>query len=134
MADNLSDYAENALVAHSVGKAAFTLPSVYLALFTVTPTDVAASGTEVSTAGTAYARQSVPAASWGAASAGAITTVADVLFAVATGAYGTVVAIALFDAVTGGNMIWYGPLTVSKAIASGEQFKMPAGQLTASLA
>lgn len=133
MADNLSDYAENALVAHSVGKAAYTLPSVYLALLTAAPSDTGG-GTEVTTAGTAYARQSVPASSWAAASGGAISTSADVLFPVATAAYGTVTHIGLYDAATAGNLIWYGPLTVSKAIASGEQFKMPAGQLTASLA
>lgn len=131
MADNLTDFLESALVAHSVGKAAYTMPTVYLALFTAAPSDTGG-GTEVT--GGAYARVQVPAASWAAASGGSITTSADVNFPTATASWGTVTHIALFDALTVGNMLWYGPLTTPKAIGSGDQFKMPAGQLTASLA
>lgn len=134
MADNLSDYAENALLAHSVGKAAFAAPTVYLALFTTATTD-AGGGTEVpTTGGTLYARQQVPAASWAAASGGSIATSADVNFPAAGVSWGTITHIALFDAASGGNMIWHGPLSASKAIGAGDVFRMASGQLTATLA
>lgn len=109
------------------------MPTVYLALFTAAPTD-AGGGTEVTTAGSAYARQQVPAGSWAAPSGGSIVTSADVNFPAATSAWGTITHIALFDAATGGNMIWYGPLAVAKAIGTGDIFRMAAGQLSASLA
>lgn len=134
MADNLSDYAENALLAHSVGKAALTSPTVYLALFTTATTD-AGGGTEVpTTGGTLYARQQVPAGSWASAAGGSIATSADVNFPTAGASWGTITHVALFDAVSGGNMIWHGPLSVSKVIGAGDIFRMASGQLTLTLA
>lgn len=134
MADNLSDYAENALVAHSVGKTPLAAPTVYLALFTTATTDLGG-GTEVPTAGgTLYVRQQVPAASWAAPAGGAISTSADINFPAAGVSWGTITHAALFDAVSAGNMVWHGPLSVPKAIGAGDIFRMAAGQLTAALA
>jgi hypothetical protein len=131
MADNLSDYAENALLDHSVNDGAMTVPGCFLALFTAAPSD-SGGGTEVS--GGSYARQSVPAASWAAASGGSKTTSADVNFPTASASWGTITHIGLFDAVTAGNLLWHGPLTASKAIGSGDVFRMASGQLTLTLA
>lgn len=133
MADNLSDYLENALLNHSTGKSALTMPSVYLALFTTATTD-AGGGTEVSTSGSAYARQNIPAGSWASASGGSTSTSADVNFPTATASWGTITHVALFDAATAGNMLWHGPLSASKAIGSGDVFRMASGQLTLTLA
>lgn len=132
MADNLSDYLENALLDHSVGDGAFTSPTgVYLALFTTATTD-AGGGTEVS--GGSYARQQITAANWAAASGGSKTTTIDVNFPTASGSWGTITNIAIYDAVTTGNMLWHGTLSASKAIGSGDVFRMAAGQLTLTLA
>jgi hypothetical protein len=46
MANNMSDYAENKVLELLVGKTAFSTPTAYLALYTVTPTD-AGGGTQV---------------------------------------------------------------------------------------
>ena len=132
MADNLSDFAENGLLDLSVNDGAWPgAAACYLALFT-TATDDAAGGTEVS--GNAYARMTVPAGSWAAASGGSKSTSADVNFVAASGSWGTITHVALYDAVTAGNRIWHGALTASKAIGTGDVFRMASGQLTLTLA
>lgn len=63
--------------------------------------------------GGSYARQEVTA-KLGASSGGAVTTTADVEFATMPGV--TVVAVSLWDAVSGGNCLWTGHLTGTSAI------------------
>jgi hypothetical protein len=132
MAGNLSNYAELAILEHSVGKTSWTKPSCYVALYTVAPTD-SSSGTEVSSSGTAYTRQQLLNTDWASASSGSITTASDVTFPTATASWGTVVAAAIVDASSSGNIIWYGTLTSNKTVDSGDTFKITAGNLTLSL-
>lgn len=129
MAGNLSDYAEKKILDHTLGVAAFTMPStIYLALFTANPTD-AGTGAEVS--GGAYVRKAITFSA--AASPGGTTSnSADVLFPAATTAY-TVTHIGLYDALSAGNLLWHGPLTASQAVAIGNEFKMGATKLSISL-
>lgn len=121
----MSDYLENAIGNAVLRNIAFTSPAtVYVALFTAAPAD-AGGGTEVSGGG--YARQAV---TFGAPSNGVFTNSADVVFPTATANWGTIVAFALFDAPTAGNMLIYGNLSASKTVNSGDQFRFPAGQLS----
>ncbi len=123
-----SDYLENKVMLHVFGGTAYTAPStLYLALYTVAPTDTGG-GTEVS--GTAYARQTV-----------AFTVTNDtasntsaVEFPTAGSSWGTIVAVGVFDQLTSGNLLAYGNLTASKTIASGDVFRVPAGDLDITLA
>ena len=101
----------------------------YLALFTSNPADDA-SGTEVSTSGTAYARQSATFT----VSGDTASNSAAIEFPTATASFGTVSHVAVFDASTGGNMIAYAALTASKAIATGDVFRVPSGDLDITLA
>lgn len=127
----MTDYLEKKLLDHSLGVLSYTMPStVYLALFTSDPTDTGVAGTEVS--GNAYARQPI-AFSATTSGTGATSNSADVLFPSATGSWGTVTHIGLMDAVTAGNMLWYGQLTTSKAVGTSDQFKMGATKLALSL-
>jgi hypothetical protein len=133
MAGSMTDYLENKILEHSLGKTSFSMPAgCYIALFTASPTD-AGGGTEVSTASTGYARQQVLAAGWGSATGGSITNAADITFPVATASWNTITAIGIFDAVSGGNMLWWGTLGTSKAIAQNDQFKIAASNLTITL-
>jgi hypothetical protein len=127
VAGNISNYLENKLLDHSLGTTTFTKPTVYIALYTVTPTD-ADSGTEVT--GGSYARQT---AAFDAAAGGATQNSADITFPQATADWGTIVAIGIRDALTTGNLLWWGPLTVSKTVSNGDTFKIPAGDLDVSL-
>lgn len=129
MANNLSDYVENKLLDHIVGKTSFTMPTTYLALFTVAPTD-STGGTEVT--GGSYARVAT-AGKWAAASGGQNATSADISFPEATASWGTVVAVAIMDASTLGNILWYGTLTTSKTVDIGDTLTFVAGDLTTAL-
>jgi hypothetical protein len=131
MANNLTDYLENSLLGHLTGKAAWTAPTnTYLALFTVEPTDEGG-GTEVE--GTKYARRKL---TWGSASEGAIATSAETRFPAegnAESEWGTVVAVAIFDAVEEGEMLVYGPLSSPVTIKNGDFYRITSGGLTLTL-
>lgn len=136
MAGNLSDYAEGKILEHSVGKTAWSLPTVYVALYTTTPGDAtsAANTGEVSTSSTGYARQAVPGSSWGSASGGQIQNSAVISFPQATGSWGQVNGVALVDGASGGsNIIWYGALTTPKTVTNGDTFQFQANALTLTL-
>ena len=94
----------------------------YIALYTVAPTD-GGGGTEIS--GDAYVREAAAMSVTGdnATNTGAIE------WPTATGTWGTIVAVGVFDASSAGNLIAYGNLTVSKTITSGDVFRIPAGDL-----
>ena len=94
----------------------------YIALYTVAPTD-GGGGTEIS--GNAYVREAVAMSVTGdnATNTGAVE------WPTATGTWGTIVAVGVFDALSAGNLIAYGNLTVSKTITSGDVFRIPAGDL-----
>lgn len=119
-----SDYYENKIIEHMLRNQSFTPPStLYLALYTTAPSD-AGGGTEVS--GGSYARQSFTLT---AASGGATSNSADITFPTATADWGTIVAVGIFDAQTGGNLLMYGDLETSKTVNSGDTFVIKAGDL-----
>lgn len=126
MAGSKSDYAELKVLELLVGKTAFTLPTAYVALFTVAPSDPGG-GTEVVDG--SYARKVTAGSDWSDAAAGHIDNAEDIIFVEATADWGEVVAFATYDAISGGNMLHWGDLTTPKTIESGEQAKFPAGSL-----
>lgn len=108
---------------------AVTRPSAfYIALFTSNPAEDA-SGTEVSTSGTAYARQSATFT----VSGNEATNSAAIEFPTATASYGTVTHIGVYDASTGGNLIAYAALTTSKAIDTGDVLRINSAELDVTL-
>jgi len=126
---SFSNYLETKVLDHVFGGTAYTAPStLYVALFTADPTD-ADSGTEVTTVGTAYARQTVTFTTSGA------TTSNDsaVEYSTATSNFGTVSHIGIYDASTGGNLLAHASLTSSKTIETGDVFRIPAGDLDITL-
>ena len=100
----------------------------YMALFTSNPADDA-SGTEVSTSGTAYARQSATFTISGDTASNS----AAIEFPTATASSGTVSHVGVFDAFTGGNLIAYAALSTSKAIDTGDVFRIPSGDFDVTL-
>lgn len=108
--------------------------AIYMALFTAAPSD-SGGGTEVSGGG--YARQQVAQADaqWNAPGVGGLTdNVNDIAWPVATANYGTVTHMAIFDAVTGGNMLFHRALAASKIVDTDDTFKFAAGDLDVTLA
>jgi len=98
----------------------------YVALFTDDPGESGA-GTEIS--GGSYARTAVTFTVTGdtASNSGAVE------FPAASTSWGTITHIGVMDAATSGNMIVYAALTASKTIASGDVFRIPAGDLDITL-
>lgn len=124
----MSNYLENALVNATLRNTSYTSPTtIYVALYTTDPTD-ADTGTEVS--GNGYARQSV---TFSSPSNGATSNSAAVEFPQATGSWGTVAYIGLRDASSGGNLLYHTALDASKAIATGDVFRIAIGSLTVTL-
>lgn len=124
----MANYLENALINATLRNTSYTSPTtVYLALYTSDPTD-ADTGTEVS--GGDYARQSI---TMGAPSNGVSTNSAAIEFPQAAASWGTVAYIGIRDASTAGNLLYHSPLTASKAIDTGDIFKVSAGSLSVTL-
>lgn len=124
---SFSNYLETEILDHVFGGNAYTAPStLYLALYTAAPSDTGG-GTEVS--GASYARQSAAMT----VSGDTATTSASVEFPAAGGSWGTVTHVGVFDASSGGNLLAYGALTASKAIDTGDIFRISAGSLDITL-
>ncbi len=148
---SMTDYLENKLIdflfrAQALGitgatAAAGTGPSaLYIALFTAAPSDTGG-GTEVS--GNNYARVLVTSAltAWDntqVASSSAVSSgtggttrnQAVITFPTPSATWGTVTHMAVFDASTSGNMLFWNALTASKVINSGDTVTFPANALT----
>ena len=125
MAGNLSNYLENKVLDHILGTTSYTMPTTYLALYTVAPTD-STSGTEVS--GGSYVRKAI---SFNAASGGSASNSANIDFSGMPAA--TVVAVAVCDALTSGNILIYGTLTTSRTIQAGDTLRISSGDLVLSI-
>lgn len=125
----MSNYLENELIDHVFRNLAYTSPTtVYLALFTTDPAEDA-SGTEVS--GNGYARQAI---AFDAPADGVTQNSALESFTASGGNFGTVTHIAIFDALTLGNMLVYTPLDTSRVVNDGDTIEFAAGSVQVTFA
>jgi|TARA_R110000764_G_scaffold102598_1_gene188144 hypothetical protein len=123
-----SNYLSNEILDHVFSGNAFTAPSnYYVALYTVAPT-ASGGGTEVTGGG--YVRRAATFTT----SATQSTNQSAVEFPTATAAYGNVVAAAVLDATSGGNLLAFANLTAAKNIAIGDVLRIPANDLDINLA
>ena len=127
----MSNYLENKIVDWLYRGQTFTPPATrYFALFTTAPSD-AGGGTEVSAAG--YARVAVASslANFAGTQAAASTTASSgtsgatsnnvaITYGLPTANWGIITHMATFDALTGGNMLEYGALSVGKTVNAGD--------------
>jgi len=100
----------------------------YLALYTVAPT-ASGGGTEVS--GNSYARTATGSFTTTAQQS---TNAAAIEFPTATGSWGTITHVGVFDASTSGNLLAFAAVTSSKVIGNGDVLRVPAGDLDINLA
>lgn len=121
-----TDYLENKILDHVLGKTSYTMPTAYVGLFTAAPSD-SGGGTEVS--GSNYSRKSTAGADWNAASSGSSSNANAITFATPSGSWGTVTHFGIFDAATTGNLLRWAALTTSKTIGSGDTPSFAAGAL-----
>jgi len=130
-----SNYLENKVLDHTLGGTAYSQPAaLYLGLFKNVSTNAAANleaGTltdEVS--GGSYARKAI---TFNAASNGSADNDSTVTFDTATANWGTVTHIAVMDAASAGNVVYWAAVSTSKLIESGDTFQLSTGNMTISL-
>lgn len=137
----MSDYLENKLIDYLFRGQTFTAPTgLYVGLLTATPSDTGG-GTEVS--GNAYARQNLAPSltNWAGTQAAASTTASTgttgttsnntaITFPTPSASWGTVTAFGIYDAVTAGNLLFYGTLNISKTINQGDTVTFPISSLS----
>ena len=104
----------------------------WIGLLTVAPTDVAATGTEVTTSGTGYARQPI---TFGAGvnqtpNGRLYTNNLAAAWALATANYGTILEFAVYDAVTAGNMLFHDVMPGTPSVVTGQTASLPIGSVT----
>jgi hypothetical protein len=136
MANAASNYLENKILDHVLNASAYTQPSArYLALFNgdaatiLTNLEAGTLTNEVSTG--SYARTAI---TFGSASNGSISNNNTVTFPTATSNYAsTVTCVAVMDSTSTGNVLFYGQLTQSKTVTTGDTFQVSPSTLTISL-
>ena len=123
---SFSDTYETLVLKWAFNADAVTRPTTWrLGLFTSDPGETG--GTEIS--GNGYARKAVTFT----VSGNTATNGSAVEFDAATGSWGTITHVAVFDAATGGNQIAYAALTTAKAINTGDILRFPAGEVDVTL-
>lgn len=118
---SFSNYLEDKILDLILSQVAISaIATVYVALYTVIPTDASASGTEVT--GGSYARVSVTnnATNWPASSGGSKSNGTAITFPAPTANWGTIVGFAIYDAATTGNELAWGALSVNKTVNNGD--------------
>lgn len=139
----MSDFLENKILDWLLRGQSYSPPAtVYVALFTTGDNDADSSKVEVS--GGSYARVAVTSAlaNWaGTQSAGSTTASSGtggttsnngaITFPAPTANWGSITGIGIYDASTGGNLLFYGALGTSKTVNNGDPApSIVAGSLT----
>lgn len=131
-----SDYLETTIINATVRGGTYTGGLVYVSLHTAAPTD-AGTGTECSYSG--YARQVAgnPASSGfdvPGATNGQTKNSNDITFPAVAGASITVTHFGIWDAVSGGNLLYHAALTTPKTLDASDVPHFPAQSLVLTLA
>jgi hypothetical protein len=126
----LSSYLENKINDHVLGGSDYTrVATVYFALFTSAPTE-SGGGTECS--GGSYARVSATnnSTNFPASVSGTKANGTAITFATASANWGTVTSFGVFDAASGGNLLYFGNLSSTRTVTSGDTARFAAGDFT----
>lgn len=137
-----SNYTEANIISTTLRGAAFPVPAaVYIALFTADPTDANVTANEVSTAAwPAYVRKDAAdgaaiSTGWTAPSDGVSTNAKAITFPANNGAGNvTVTHIGIYDAASGGNLLYHSNLVASKTLLPGDVISFGIGSLTVTVA
>jgi len=134
----VSNYLANKLLDFAFRNQAYSAPATYCALTTVVVADGDTGSTITEPSGNGYARKQVnvnggASPTWDIAAAGIVDNTHNVDFAQATGSWGTIVALAIADALTLGNLLLYDNAVADQAVGDGDTVRFPAGDLDISM-
>jgi hypothetical protein len=129
-----SDYLENALFNATLRGGSYTGGAVFAALFTSNPTDA---GTGAELADSAYVRQrahtTVASDGFTAPNNGSGSNTRNLVFPAIANTQVTITHWGLFDAQTGGNLLYHAPLTNPKTLDPSDVLSFPVGSLVVTL-
>ncbi len=118
---SFSDFLEDEILDHILGNSAYSAPAtVWVALSTTTPNDDGTNFTEP--VGGSYVRAEVTnnLTEWSAAAGGSKSNANTIAFVQATASWGLVTYFGIYDALSGGNLLFWAALTASKTVDSGD--------------
>ena len=121
------------ILEYMMGGNEWSQPSYMCVSLHVTTNTSTSPGTEVTT-GTGYTRMTFGA--WSSATAADPSVVANsaaITWATATGAWGTIISLGLYDTITGGTYYGYVSLATHKTIAANDVARIAASQCSISL-
>jgi hypothetical protein len=122
----LTNYLESKLANHVLKNTAYTPPTtLYVALHTADPTEVGNVGEVTTGTYATYARKAI---TLGTESGGSCTNSTDLTWDNCPAM--TISHISVWDSLSGGNALFYGPLNASKTPASGDSFRLVSGSLS----
>ena len=126
-----SNYLEDQITGWINGSTFASAPtSTFVQLYSQDPTDAG------SATGALYTRVAVAASGWtrGTGGAGTLTNTAAITITSSAASGATATHVAVFDTITGGNMLFGGLLAAPKTIATGDEVKFNASALTLTVA
>lgn len=129
-----SNYLETAIFNHIFRNTAYTpAATLYAALFTSTASaaDLEAGTLTNEVSGGSYARQTI---TFGAPTNGVGSNSGTITFPTASAGWGAIRYVAVMDASSSGNILWYAQLTSDVTINSGNTFQFNTGSVSPSVA
>jgi hypothetical protein len=125
---NMSNYLANAVVNATVRNNSYTTPpTAYLALFLSNPTK---DGTGLECSGASYSREPI---TMNAPVDGLSRNTNDIEFSPATSSWGEITHVGIYDALSGGNLLYFTELVTTKNIEAGDIFKIALDNLSLQL-
>jgi hypothetical protein len=113
------------------GKQSTAAANYYIGLLTATPNPDGTNVQEVSITGTGYARRQLPnnKTTFSTSNNGQVSNVSEIDFPAATAAWGTITDVGIFDAATGGNLLYSSTQATPKAYDTGDIAFFAAGDV-----
>jgi hypothetical protein len=137
-AGEISDYLSNALLDHAFSLSTFAVPDTFIAMCTGDVLDTDTGSTISETSAGAYAREEVDvnggaSPTWDLAANGSLDNTHTISFTQATGSWSTITALAIVDALTVGNLLFYENTVTDQEVDNGDTAEISAGNLKVSL-
>ena len=128
---SFADFWEDEVLDHLFGKGVYNPPTIWVGLSTADPLDDESGLAEPS--GNNYARVETSGSDWDAASGGATANATAITFPAASGSWGTVTHICLFDASSAGNLLASVALDSSQAVTTDQIPRFSTGEIDVTL-
>lgn len=134
MPNDKSTYLETAVINLLRGFSVTAPVNVYVGLYTAMSSDRSVGGTEVSTSGTNYARQPITfgTPAYNMDGSVKVANLAQVTFLTASSVWGTIVGFGIYDAASGGNLLYFGTLSAMQSVSTGDTIVFDTGSLNVS--